>query len=86
VRDDSGVLVRQVLKRRSVDEKRLIVEQAMEPVASAARVSRGHGLNANVVFHWRLLYREGKLGAAPVGAMKLLPVSVAEPEAVQPHR
>jgi transposase len=81
--DDCGVLIRQVRKRRSVAEKRLIVEQAMEPGASVARVARAHGLNANVVFHWRGLYREGLLTALPEQAMKLLPVSVAEPEAVQ---
>jgi transposase len=75
--DDCGVLVRQVRKRRSVAEKRLIVEQAMEPGASVARVARAHGLNANVVFHWRGLYRTGKL-PAPEQAMKLLPVSIAE--------
>ena len=83
--DDSGVLVRQVRKRRSAAEKRLIVEQTLEPGASVARVARAHGLNANVVFHWRSLYREGKLVASPGQAMKLLPVSIAESEAVQRH-
>jgi hypothetical protein len=48
-----GVLVRQVRKRRSAAEKRLIVEQALEPGASVARAARAHGLNANVVFNWR---------------------------------
>ncbi|MBB5057405.1 transposase-like protein [Granulicella aggregans] len=72
------VLVRQVRKRRSAVEKRLIVEQALEPGASVARVARAHGLNANVVFHWRRLYNEGKLSVAPIEAMKLLPVSIAE--------
>jgi transposase len=80
--DDSVVLVRQVRKRRSSAEKRLIVEQTLEPGASVARVARAHGLNANVVFHWRGLYRAGKLAALPGEAMKLLPVSIAEPEAV----
>jgi transposase len=37
-----------------------------------------YGVNANQVFQWRRLYRDGKLGAAPEGAMKLLPVSVAD--------
>ncbi len=74
--DDSGVLVRQV-------RKRLIVEQAMEPGASVARVARAHGLNANVVFHWRGLYRAGKLAALPGQAMKPLPVSIAEHDVVQ---
>lgn len=67
--DDSGVLVRQARRRRSATEKRLIVEQTLEPGASVARVARAHGLNANVVFHWRREHREGKLaetGLVPV--------------------
>jgi transposase len=83
VMDDPGVLVRQVRKRRSAAEKRLIVEQALEPGASVARVARAHGLNANVVFSWRRLYREGKFAAVPAQAMKLLPVSIAEHEVVE---
>ena len=78
--EDPGVLIRQVRKRRSVAEKREIVDQASEPGASVARVARAHGLNANVVFHWRRLYREGKLADGPEQAMKLLPVSIAEHE------
>jgi transposase len=81
--EDAEVLVRQVRKRRSAAEKRLIVEQASEPGASVARVARVHGLNANVVFHWRRLYREGKLVTEPTQAMKLLPVSIAEHEEVE---
>jgi len=81
--EDPGLLVRQVRKRRSAAEKRLIVEQASEPGASVARVARAHGLNANVVFHWRRLYREGKLAPAPEQAMKLLPVSILDNEVVK---
>ena len=77
------MLVRQVRKRRSAAEKRLIVEQALVPGASVARVARAHGLNANVVFHWRRLYSEGKLSGESGQAMKLLPVSVAEREVVE---
>jgi transposase len=35
-------------------------------------------VNANQVFQWRRLYRDGKLGATPLNGMKLLPVSVVE--------
>jgi transposase len=62
--DDSAALVRQVRKWRSAAEKRLIVEQTLEPGSSVARVARVHGLNANVVFHWRREYRDGKLAEA----------------------
>jgi len=79
-----GVLVRQVRKHRSAAEKRLIVEQALEPGASVARVARAHGLNANVVFNWRRLYSEGKLAVETTQAMKLLPVSIEEREVVDP--
>ena len=78
------VLVRQVRKRRAVAEKRLIVEQALAPGASVARVARAHGLNANVVFNWRRLYSEGKLALEPAQAMKLLPVSIEEREVLEP--
>jgi len=43
-----------------------------------------HGVNANQVFQWRRLYRDGKLGATAQGSVKLLPVSVAEDEEPEP--
>jgi transposase len=82
--DGAEVLVRQIRKRRSVAEKRQIVEQALAPGASVAGVARAHGLNANVVFNWRRLYSEGKLAAEPAQAMKLLSVSIAEREVLEP--
>ncbi len=45
-----------------------------------AKVALRHGVNANQVFQWRRLYRDGKLGTAPANAIKLLPVSVSEDE------
>ncbi len=68
--------------RRSVAEKRRIVEQTLEPGASVARVARAHEVNPNVVFQWRREYRDGKL-AEP----GLVPVLVTCDQAVsdQPH-
>lgn len=68
-------------RRRSAEERRLIVEEALEPGASVARVARKHGVNANQVFAWKRLYESGRLGAPAVG-MKLLPVSVVDPAPV----
>ena len=42
-----------------------------------AVIARRHGVNANQVFHWRKLYREGRLDVAP-SAAQLLPVRIAE--------
>ncbi|MGH9482082.1 MAG: IS66-like element accessory protein TnpA [Terriglobales bacterium] len=73
--------------RRSVAEKRRIVEATLVTGVSVARVAREHGVNANQVFYWRHQYRQGRLGAASE-AGALIAVRVArEPERRQaaPH-
>ena len=62
---------------RSKAERRQIVEETLQPGASVAVIARRHGVNANQVFHWRKLYREGRLGTASA-AEQLLPVRIAE--------
>ncbi len=47
--------------RRSVEEKRGIVELTVEPGASVARGAQAEGVNANQVFLWRRAYRNGEL-------------------------
>lgn len=60
---------------RTVEEKRRIVEEALEPGASVARVARAHGVNANQLFGWRRLYLQGQLEPREPG---LLAVRVVE--------
>ena len=59
-------------RHRTIKERRDIVEETLVPGASVARVARRHDVNANQVFYWRKLYREGRLGLAT----SLLPVKV----------
>jgi transposase len=63
-------------QKRSVEEKRRIVEETLEVGASVARVARRHAVNANQVFYWRKKYREGRLGKTSLS--KLLPVTVSD--------
>ncbi len=63
-------------QKRSVEEKRRIVEETLAAGASVARVARRHGVNANQVFYWRKKYREGRLGKGP--SSKLLPVTLSD--------
>ena len=63
-------------RRRSVEEKRRIVEETLEAGASVARVARRHAANANQVFYWRKKYREGRLGKNQ--SSKLLPVTLSD--------
>src|ERR1700751_4409628 len=65
-------------RRRSVKERREILEETLLPGASVSRVARRRDVNANQVFYWRKLYREGRLGGK--SATELLPVKItAEP-------
>jgi transposase len=62
------------------DERRRVVEETLQAGASVARVALRYGINANQVFQRRRLYRDGKLGATPRSAMKLLPISIVDDE------
>jgi len=57
----AGAVQRQ---RRSIAEKRRIVEETLAEGASVARIARAHGVNANQVFGWRRLYLSGRLGGS----------------------
>jgi transposase len=52
------------------------VEETLQPGASVAVIARQHGVNANQVFYWRKLYREGRLDVAPPA--QLVPVQITE--------
>lgn len=62
-------------RRRSLDEKRRIVEACLAPGASVAGIALAHGVNANLVRKWIGKYRAGDWGTA------WLPVCVEAPAA-----
>jgi transposase len=68
-------------RRRTIQERRAIVEETMLPGASVSRVARRHDVNANQVFYWRKLYREGQLGNST--DTRLVPVKVAKDRSVE---
>jgi transposase len=66
----------QAIEVRGRESKRRIVEETLVPGASVARVARAHGVNANQVFGWRRLYRQGRLERKETNLPSLLPVRV----------
>ncbi|MDP9652060.1 MULTISPECIES: IS66-like element accessory protein TnpA [Paraburkholderia] len=64
-------------RRRTVDEKRQIVEEALSSGRSVAEIARSHDLNANQLFDWRKQYLDGRLGVNG-RECALLPVTVDE--------
>jgi transposase len=73
---DTGEKVKKVRtdyrKREYSHEHKLrVIRETQEPGASVSVVARRHDINSNVVFRWRKLYREGKLGKAGSPARQL---------------
>src|SRR5688572_21537974 len=69
-------------RMRTNEEKRRIVEETLVPGISLAHVAHKHGINANLLFSWRRLHRQGLLLRSREPA-KLLPVTVIKPTARQ---
>jgi len=69
-------------RMRTIAEKRRIVEETLVRGASAAAIARKYDVNANLVFGWRRLYKQGLLDASEEPAAKLLPVEVTTPTVV----
>lgn len=67
-------------RMRTLEEKLAIIEQASRPGVSVALVARQHGVNANQVFGWIRLHRQGLLESQRHGKPPpLLPVKIATP-------
>jgi transposase len=71
-------------KRRylGLEQKRRIVEETLAEGASVAQIARAHGVNANLLFNWRKLWRAGQLCGR--GGNKLLPVRVSVEDTPRP--
>jgi transposase len=59
----------------SYEFKRRLVEETMEPGASVSVIARRNDVNANLVFFWRKLYRQGRLGRSE-GEQRFVQVGV----------
>ncbi len=53
VTEFSEVKVARKYRRRTVDEKRQIIEETLSSGRSVAEIARNHELNANQLFDWR---------------------------------
>lgn len=61
-------------------EKRAIAEETLRPGASVAVVAQRHQINANLLFGWRRLLKQGLLSESATGeTAALLPVKVSTP-------
>ena len=67
-------------KSYTLEEKRRIVEETLQPGASVSRIAREHDINTNLIFTWRRQHGRGELvpsHGAPQ-PVALLPVHVTD--------
>ena len=72
----------------SVDQKRLIVAEAMQPGSTRTEVARRWGIGTGLLYTWRLQFFAGELGESLVPSPTFVQVSLAppaEPEAAPAH-
>lgn len=60
------------------DFKITLAEKSLQPGTNVAQLAREHGINDNLLFNWRNLYRRGLLRPQDDGPL-LLPVTLTEP-------
>lgn len=65
----------------SDEEKRRIVAEAVLPGASVADIARRHGVNANLVFNWRMIARAALSAAEPNALAVSSQANVSSPAA-----
>lgn len=78
----SGRCERGAYRQHTLDFKRMVVAQSLVAGVSVSRIARDHDVNANQVFAWRKLFREGLLRVAEDQETKLLPVTLSDPRPV----
>jgi transposase len=72
----------------SVEQKRLIVAEAMQPGTTPTEVARRWGIGTGLLFTWRQQFFTGELGEPPVAAPAFVQVSMpppVEPAAAPPE-
>jgi len=65
-------------RRRSVEERRRMVEASLAPGVSITQVAARFGVRPNQLSAWRKRYREGRLGGCDSATPKLLPVRLVK--------
>ena len=70
----------------SVEQKRLIVAEAMQPGVTPTEVARRWGIGTGLLYTWRQQSFSGELGEPPAPAFVQVSLAApAEPEAAPPH-
>lgn len=86
IQSSEGSAKRSDYRHHTKEFKRALVMQTWTSSSSVSVIARKHDVNANQLFAWRKLFKEGKLGTPASTECKLLPVTIAELPRPKPMR
>jgi transposase-like protein len=64
--DDELITRGERRRRRSVEQKREIAAESLEPGVSSITVARRYGISSGLLYTWRRHLLEGSLGSGPL--------------------
>jgi transposase len=71
------IILGRARRRWSIEQKRAMVAEALEPGASVSSVARRHGINPNMLFAWRKRFRQDRPGGGESPAIGFAEVALA---------
>ena len=80
--DDRTVAAQRRRRTWSLEEKRRIVAESLEPGASVSLIARRHDVNTNMLFTWRR--QLGADGAAPGQPVSFVPATITTESQAMP--
>jgi len=72
-------IVAETRRVRTADERRAIVDEAMQGHRQASAVARRHGIAPSLLFRWKRLYAGQGKPPSPLPSPAFMPVTVALP-------
>ena len=71
------IILGRARRRWSVDQKRAMVAETLEPGTSVSSVARRHGINPNMLFAWRKRFHQERRGGGESPAVGFAAVTLA---------
>jgi transposase len=78
------IILGQARRRWSLDQKRALVAETLEPGGTVNSVARRHGINPSMLFSWRRRFRDELTSGGETAGIGFAEVALAPPSSERP--